>query len=313
MGLRNSSDQRQNSWTKSQWITVFRDLPIERKPPLLDLRSETEFVRQHVAYASNFPFSEEFGVESRLNELPAVSTQPHIAVIVDWDRFYSISTQLKCRGYPTPIHLDEKDVRDLPKSSGPSRALWAPAPIVIEELPRFYANTSRTAIDIGCGSGRDAAFLAGAGFSVTAVDRDTNLINKATQFCMRNQYHPLLPSCHLGGKVYPLVRTFGANLSEDRAFLRSHASGVMLVVRFLRRGVLDILHEGVLPGGIIVYEHFLTGCEKFGSPTKQSQMLRRGELREVFGEAHNFTVLRDEECTLDDGRPVVRFVALRHT
>lgn len=313
MGIRGSNDQRQKSWTKSQWLSAFRDLPIERKPPLVDLRSAAEFVKQHVEHASNFPFGEEYGMESRLHELPAVSTQPQIAVIADWDKFSVVSTYLKCRGYPNPIKLDAADVGDLPQCSGPSRVLWAPAPVVIEELPRIYENPTRTAIDVGCGSGRDAAFLASAGLSVTAVDRDARLIEKVDKLWRGNQYHPLLPSCHHDGEVHPLVHTFGANFSDDRVFLRSHAAGVMVVVRFLRRGVLEILHEGILPGGIIVYEHFLTGCERFGSPTKQSQMLRRGELREVFGDSHNFKVLRDEECTLDDGRPVVRFVAQKHS
>lgn len=85
----------------------------------------------------------------------------------------------------------------------------------------------------------------------------------------------------------------------------------MVVVRFLRRGVLELLHEGVAEGGVVLYEHFLRGCESFGGPKKESQMLEMGELGRVFSEERGFVVLSDEEERLADGRPVVRFIAQR--
>jgi hypothetical protein len=84
-----------------------------------------------------------------------------------------------------------------------------------------------------------------------------------------------------------------------------------VVVRFLRRGVLQNLHHAVLPGGFVFYEHFLVGCEQFGGPMKPSQMLQRGELANLFSPTRGFTVFVDEEHTLADGRPMARFLAQR--
>ncbi|CAN8063682.1 unnamed protein product [Agarophyton chilense] len=311
MGFPSSHNPEVPALSKSQWLSAFILLPVHMKPPFIDIRRKLDFEKTHVAHASSFPFSGEESIDSRLHELPAVSGQSRIAVFGDPDNSSVVSKKLERRGFPCPILLNEEDISSLPRAQGPSRALWSPATILIEELPRLHAHSMRTALDIGCGSGRDATFLAFAGFFVTAVDRDSKLTDKASKLCLRNQYHSLLPSPRANGKVITMTRTFGANLAEDRDFLRRHAAGLLIVVRFLRRGVLELLHEGVRSGGLVIYEHFLTGCERFGSPAKPSQMLRRGELREVFSPARNFTIIRDEECSLQDGRPVVRFVALK--
>ncbi|KAI0560103.1 Tellurite resistance protein TehB [Gracilaria domingensis] len=312
MGLSNSHKSSGPVSDKSQWLSAFSDLPVHQKPPFIDIRCETDFERGHVAHSSNFPFSGEGGVGFRTNELPAVSGQPQLAIYGDQEQCNQVAEQLHRRGYPEPILLTKDDISNFPRAQGPSRALWSPATIVAEEMSRLLSHPIRTALDIGCGSGRDAAFLASIGFSVNAVDRDSKLTEKATKLWKRNQYHPLVPSPNSAtGSVRTMTRTFGANLADDREFLRRHAAGVLVVVRFLRRGVLELLRHGVQPGGLVVYEHFLTGCERFGSPAKPSQMLRRGELGEIFGAAQKFTILRDEECTLGDGRPVVRFVAVK--
>lgn len=312
MGLENKKSAHQQESGLSAWLAEFVHLPLHQKPPLLDLRSAAAFDSDHIANASNFPFCLENGIQSWLNELPAAFDQPQIAIVSTNDQFTIVSEQLSRKRYPYPIHLANINAQHLPRARCPSRALWSPALIVLHELPRILNQSQRTVLDVGCGSGRDSAFLALAGFSVTAVDRDVNLLVKADRIWRKKQYHPLLSSRQSGGTVQTVSHTFGANRSEDFDFLRQNASGILLIVRFLRRSALHILCEGVRPGGLVLYEHFLIGCERFGSPTKPSQMLNRGELRAAFSEKKGFQVLRDEECTLTDGRPIVRFVAQKN-
>lgn len=136
-----------------------------------------------------------------------------------------------------------------------------------------------------------------------AVERDGVLCAKAAALGRREGRD--------GGMVSAETRTFGQDGGRDREWLREHAAMVLVVVRFLRRGVLEGLHEGVLRGGFVVYEHFLTGCEEFGGPRKKSQMLEMGELGRVFSAERGFRVIRDDAERLADGRPVARFVARR--
>lgn len=193
-------------------------------------------------------------------------------------------------------------------STQPSRALWQPSAALVALLPSVTSRT-RTAVDIGAGSGRDAAFLAGRGWSVTAVDRDVGLVEKAVALgSRRDQGGGVLGAGVGGGVVRGVERTFGRDLGDDRYWLRENAAELVVMIRFLRRGVLEIVGEGVEVGGFVVIEHFLTGCEAFGGPVKKAQMLERGELGRVFG-SRGFEVLVEEERGLPDGRPVVWFLA----
>lgn len=186
--------------------------------------------------------------------------------------------------------------------TGPwSRILWKPAP-VLQTVP-----LGKSALDIGCGCGRDAKYLSVRGVDVVAVDRDSQLLSKLDKLRSTMYYYDVIPD--KVGTITTIHRTFGADRSADTQFLRSHASDLLLVVRFLRRGVLDLLYHAVLPGGYVAYEHFLVGAEHYGGPRKRSQLLEMGELRTVFSAERGFVVIRDERCLLEDGRPVVRFVA----
>lgn len=290
------------------WVASFSSSPGDGCPPLLDVRSRTAFSEWHVAGATHFDgLHGPDGLLSRLNELPAPAHDLRIAVLASTPSEAADAVAgLKARGHSTPTVLTESSLCTLPTAVGSaSRSLWRPAPVLAAELPRVLAGigAERTALDVGSGSGRDSAYLAARGFKVTAVDRDAGLLSKAGRFANREARN--------GGKVETVVRALGAHLSEDREWLRRNKAGLLLVVRFLRRGVLELLHEGVKDGGFVVYEHFLKGCERFGGPKKESQMLQPGELSKVFSEDRGFNVLRDDEETLSDGRPVVRFVAHR--
>lgn len=291
-----------------EWVSEFCDASNCNALPLLDLRPADAFSAWHVVNATHFDGVDgPDGLLSRLNELPPPSKKERIGVLASSpEQACQAAAGLEARGHQRPVSLEESLLRTLPSATGrKSRALWSPAPVLVEELPRVLASIGevRTALDVGSGSGRDSAYLAAAGFRVTAVDRDRALLAMAERFGNREAKE--------GGSVCTAVRTLGAHLSEDREWLKKNKSKLLLVVRFLRRGVLELLHEAVAEDGFAIYEHFLKGCEKFGGPKKDSQMLTPGELRNVFSEQRGFQVLRDSEETLSDGRPVTRFVAYR--
>lgn len=208
-----------------------------------------------------------------------------------------------------------------------SRQLWSPSPTVLELVPQvetFLRNDGAqpplSLLDVGAGAGRDAAFAAWRGWNVLAIDRCASLVAKCEAlgsridqdmcFDVGSREAAGLDSGRQYGTVKGITRTFGTSLSDDAHFLRENAAHLLLVVRFLRRGVLELLPLGVRAKGFVIIEHFLTGCELLGGPMKKSQMLERGELGKLFG-SHGFNVLKEDELTLADGRPVVRFLAQR--
>jgi len=173
------------------------------------------------------------------------------------------------------------------------------------------------AIDLGCGGGRDVAWLRSRGWSVLAVDRSTELIARTEQLS-RRLYSQGDGDDEMNnnndnnfGMVSTETRTFGAHTTNDQEWLREKAAYLVIVVRFLRRPLLYHLGAAVKENGIIAYEHFLDGCEKFGSPKNKAQMLRHGELAKLFSPQNGFRIILDQVHHLADGRPVSRFIAQR--
>ena len=160
----------------------------------------------------------------------------------------------------------------------------------------------RQALDIGCGSGRDAAFLASRGWSVVGLDRDVTLLENAKALGQRY--------ARKGGKVQVMNITMGSDVGKDRKVLNQCQADLLLVIRFLRRSILPLLPNAVKPGGYVVYEHFCEGCEKFSGPKNPSFILQRTELAQLFIKS-SFTIIKDEVSALADGRPVIQFIAKR--
>lgn len=74
---------------------------------------------------------------------------------------------------------------------------------------------------------------------------------------------------------------------------------LVVVTNYLWRPLLPRVLDAVAPGGLLLYETFLEGQERFGRPTNPEFLLRRGELlRRVDGA---FDVVAFEEG--EDGLP----------
>lgn len=293
----------------ARWLRLFKSPTATFRPALIDIRPTPQFESEHIIHSTHFDGLYGLnGLSNRLSELPPPQHRQNIAIIASTRQQSADATSLLHRkGFHDILPLSVKDIVPfIQTEAGKSSArLWHPAPIVENSLSFIGPQLpSRIALDVGAGAGRDTAFLVEQGFKVTAVDRDPLLMQKCLQLVRR--YSP-----DSSRSVRAVVHTFGADLTKDIAFLQSNISSLVVVVRFLRRGVLDLLWHAVAPGGFVLYEHFLEGCQHLGGPVKPSQMLQPGELRSVFSKNRGFTVVKDEEATLPDGRPVARFIAKR--
>jgi SAM-dependent methyltransferase len=139
-------------------------------------------------------------------------------------------------------------------------------PRIIPPSPWVAVHCGRTApggciLDLACGSGRHARFLAGLGFAVVAVDRDAGAI--ATL-----QDVPGISAMQLDleGEVWPLA---------GRSF-----AGIVVTNYLWRPRLPDVLAM-LAPGGVLIYETFMVGNEAWGKPSSPAFLLRPGELREV--------------------------------
>lgn len=114
-------------------------------------------------------------------------------------------------------------------------------------------------LDVAAGGGRHSRFFADRGHPVTAVDRDTGLLAS----------HPgveVLQADLEDGSPWPLAdRTFGA----------------VIVTNYLHRPLMPDLLGALAPGGVLLYETFMVGNERFGRPSNPDHLLKDGELLDL--------------------------------
>jgi SAM-dependent methyltransferase len=134
-------------------------------------------------------------------------------------------------------------------------------------------------LDLACGSGRHVELLRARGHRVVAVDRDTAAVRA------------------LAG---PDVEVVEADLEQGPWPLPGRTFAGVVVANYLWRPLLPTIIASVGAGGVLLYETFLQGHERYGRPRDPEFLLRPGELRQaVRGELE---VLAFEEGP--DGEPV---------
>jgi SAM-dependent methyltransferase len=207
---------------------------------ILDVRAEARFAAGHAAGAANIPLEE---LAARSHELPPKGAAVNL-FDDDPERRRQAAEALRLRGYAVrEASLSAAELRE----SGPSRArLWRPSPFLVEAL-EYIRQTSieegrmpPRALDLACGAGREAVYLALAGYEVDAVD--------------------VLPDAL--ARAQDLARRCGVRLGTIQQDLKrlpalpAERYDIVIVFRFLHRPLLPAIGRSVAPGGFIVYEAF---------------------------------------------------------
>ena len=271
--------------------------------PVLDLRSVCQFNQSHIINSANFPIEE---LSNRLHELP-MRTQP-VELFGSLAQLQNATEFLSAKGYQIAnsqeaseenlLHL--KQLGKLAFGRAYQR-FWQPAAIVkrfAESYSKDCAN--KNGLDLACGSGRDSVYLSMNGFSMTAIDYLPEALAKLSDLAKR---------CEQSVKTVLLDLERASQKQQHSLFdnLANHY-GCVVVVRYLHRPGLEHLKSLIDIGGYIVYQTFMRGCEKFGSPKNPRFLLETGELANIFSD---FEILVDEVEYLADGRPTSCFIAKR--
>ena len=146
-------------------------------------------------------------------------------------------------------------------------------------------------LDLACGGGRHARLFLDLGHPVTAADIDISGM------------------ADLAGR--PGLKLVAVDLEADGpwAFAGQSFDGVV-VANYLYRPLLPRLVEAVAPGGMLIYETFALGNERFGRPRNPDFLLQPGELLAVT--ASHLRVLAYEDLIVDQPHPAaVQRIAAR--
>ena len=116
-------------------------------------------------------------------------------------------------------------------------------------------------LDLACGDGRHARMLAALGYQVEAVDQNAETL------------------AGLAGVAGITTRV--ADLEADPWPYATGQFDGIIVVNYLFRPRLNDLIGALKPGGVLVYETFMSGNELFGKPSNPDFLLRPNELLEL--------------------------------
>jgi len=146
-------------------------------------------------------------------------------------------------------------------------------------------------LDLACGGGRHARFLAQQGHVVDAVDRDAQALALLAGVA---GVRPL--RADLEGAPWPY---------PDRAW-----DGIV-VANYLHRPLFPSLLASLRPGGVLIYETFMVGNERWGRPSNPAFLLQPNELLTAFGA--DLAVAAFEQGEVGQPKPAVvqRICAVR--
>ena len=138
------------------------------------------------------------------------------------------------------------------------------------------AVTAGPVLDLACGGGRHARFFRDRGFDVVAVDRTP----------------------------VPLegIRFVESDLENGPWPFAGQQFGAIVVTNYLHRPLFPRLVESLAPGGVLIYETFMAGNERFGRPSNPDFLLEPGELLKAFA---SLEVLGFEEGQVERPKPAM--------
>jgi SAM-dependent methyltransferase len=141
----------------------------------------------------------------------------------------------------------------VPATTEPSTSAW-----VVRFLPLIHAGGR--VLDLAAGGGRHTCLLLAAGFAVRAVDRDTAALTA------------------LAG---PRCEVVAVDLETGAPWPLGGGYDGIVVTNYLYRPLFPAIVGALAPGGVLIYETFALGNERFGRPRNPDFLLRPGELIDV--------------------------------
>ena len=137
-------------------------------------------------------------------------------------------------------------------------------------------------LDVAAGGGRQTRLLLERGLRVVCVDRDTSGLADLED---RDDVEIVAADLEAGGPLPVLAGPYAA----------------VVVTNYLHRPLLPRLVSAVAVGGLLIYETFAAGNERFGRPRSPAHLLEPGELLEAV--RGDLRVLAYEDLVVGAPRP----------
>lgn len=140
-------------------------------------------------------------------------------------------------------------------------------------------------LDLAAGTGRHTRLLLDMGLSVTAIDRDIAALRGFA-----------------GSRCDVRALDLETGAPDDTVARLGTGYDGIVVANYLHRPLLRPLLAALAQGGVLIYETFMLGNERFGRPRNPDFLLRPGELLEAFA---GLTIVAFEQGEVARPRPAM--------
>ena len=123
-------------------------------------------------------------------------------------------------------------------------------------------------LDLACGRGRHIRLLRASNFQVVAVDRD---VTGLAEFSDNNEVEIIAADLEANPKDSVAAWPLGNRLFKG-----------IVVTNYLHRPLFPSIDAALAAHGVLIYETFAIGNERYGKPSNPDFLLRDDELLEVF-------------------------------
>lgn len=267
---------------------------------VLDLRPAAAHAAGHLAGAVSLPMEPD---ADPAVAIPSILLPPReqalLVVAEDADHAGRVAQNLAGRGRQQvdALALTAGDLSALPPDMVDRGAvtgrLWEPPAWLAGFAELLPPPALGPVLDLGCGSGRAAVWLARRGYGVTGYDHQPEALELGARL-----------AAHEGCRC----EFRGADLRRPEHWPTGTWS-VVLALRFLQRDLLSAMVENLLPGGVAVVRTFRAAPGYTGHPAPRHRLGPR-ELAGFFP-AGRFEMLAYAEDFDPDGRPGAGVVARR--
>jgi SAM-dependent methyltransferase len=223
---------------------------------LLDPRSAREAAAAPIRGAVNIPFAE---LAARMHELPPAD-EP-VAVAGPDPVVQAAHAELSARGRSVVAVVNWAYGADPPGEVG---RLWSPARFLEEAAGGLRPGR---ALELACGTGRDAVWLAAGGWHVTAVDWLPDALDRGRAL-----------ERHCAAAIEHPIEWRRVDLEAPDAGFVPHFD-LVTIFRYLHRPLLARVAAWLRPGGRLVCETFtVLHRARHGKPARDEHVLSPGEL-----------------------------------
>lgn len=142
---------------------------------------------------------------------------------------------------------------------------------------------NKKALDLACGNGKYSFQLAKNGWYVESVDKNKELQNNFLNHKNIN---------------FNLI-----DLEKDKSFLIkkpfNQKYDLIIVSKYLYRPILETIPKLLKSNGILIYQTFMKGNEKFGPPRNENYLLKKNELKSLINENYKLIMFDQGKRKLD--------------